>query len=120
MKRGAVVNILKTASACLREFESERKIIEEKLAKSNEEVATKAKEAEALKIAMELVLDESTLKEVQEKAAALNKEDLTLVKKAMELDLSKKIASLGEVAETPESKGYTDPVHGFISILRGK
>lgn len=114
------MKILKTASACLREFESERKILEEKIAKSNEEMAVKIKEEEALKIAMELVLDESTLKEVAEKAAALKKEDLVLVKKAMELDLTKKIASLGEVAETPEPKGYTDPVFGFISILKGK
>lgn len=121
MDKNVIVQSLKEASACIREFESESKTLKAKVAKvtkSNEELT---KEAEALKMAMELVLDSSTIAEINEKLAMLKTKDLRVVREAMDLDFSKTAASIGELYdESGDSKiEMSNPTHAFYSILKG-
>lgn len=120
MKKELVVRSLKEASACIKRFEAESTTLKEKVAKVDQENGSLKKEAEALKIAMELVLDESTLAEVNEKFAAIKGKDLAVVREAMDLDLTKKVASLGELySETTPGPDMNNPLHAFYSILAG-
>lgn len=119
MKKEIIIRSLKEASACIKRFEAESKELKEKVAKSGETVQTLNKEAEALKIAMELVLDEQTLEDINEKVALLKGKDLTVVREAMELDLTKKAGLIGEVYDGANGVDTTDPLHAFYSILVG-
>lgn len=120
MEKDVVVRSLKEASACIKQFEAESISLKEKVAKSDQKLASLTKEAEALKIAMELVLDESTLAEVNEKFASIKTKDLAVVREAMDLDLTKKVASMGELYnEGKANLDLNDPLQAFYSILAG-
>jgi len=117
MKDPVIQKALKTASAQLRKFESEADILKAKIAELNERIASSEKEARAKKIALQLTLDEDVIKDINEKAASLKNEDLTVVEKAMELDLTKKVASLGDLDDNEADK---DPLKRIQDILLGK
>ena len=102
-------DIIKEASSCIRKFESESAQLNEKIAKLEAELISKAKESEANKIAMVLILDDDVIKDINDKTAALKDEDLNVVKKALELDLTKKLASLGEVEKSKGSDSGLTP-----------
>lgn len=121
MDKKTIVKSLKEASACIRKFESESKTLTDKLAKVDEEKQTLTKEAEALKLAMEMVLDVNTLNEISEKVALLKTKDLKVVREAMDLDLSKTAASIGELYDESGDSGVktNDPIKAFYSILKG-
>lgn len=121
MDRKQISQSLKEASSCIRKFEAESKTLKEKLAKSQETTSDLQKEAEALKIAMELILDEATLAEVNEKVAVLKTKDLKVVKEALELDLTKKTAGIGELYDSSGDAriDMSDPTQAFMAILKG-
>lgn len=121
MKKELMIRSLKEASACIKGFEAESSVLKEKVAKVDKENNDLKKEAEALKIAMELVLDESTLAEVNEKFATIKSKDLAVVREAMDLDLTKKVASMGEVYSGAGKSGIdmNDPLQAFYSVLAG-
>lgn len=116
MKQSTFVNNLKEASSCIRKFEAESKDLKEKIARSGEDIARLNKEAEALKIAMELTLDDVMIQEVMDKFATLKTKDLNVVKEAMSLDLTKKTASIGDLYEE-KTASTADPIKAFMSIL---
>ena len=118
MQKEIIVRSLKEASACLKRFEAESVTLKDKVAKYKDENSALKKEAEALKIALELILDEQTLSDVNDKVALLKDKNLTVVREAMELDLTKKSASLGKLSDESISDN-TDPLHAFYSILAG-
>lgn len=105
------------ASSRLMAYQAESKDLKQKVAAAGEKLASMEKDAEALKIAMELVLDEATRREVEEKYAAIKSKDLNVVREAMNLELlsSDKTASLGDVCDTPVG----DPLRAFASVLLG-
>ena len=120
MKTSTFVNNLKEASSCLKKYEAESIVLKEKVAKADQALAQLNKEAEALKIAMDLVLDEASKQEVMDKFATLKGEDLTVVKKAMELDLTRKTASLGDVYDDSSRTTASDPVRAFMAVLNNR
>lgn len=117
MNDPVIKKALKTASAQLRKFESETEILKAKIAELTGKLSDKDKDERAKKIALQLTLDEDVIKDINEKAASLKNEDLTVVEKAMELDLTKKVASLGELDDNEADK---DPLKRFQEILLGK
>ncbi|MBP5594679.1 MAG: hypothetical protein J6Y02_04795 [Pseudobutyrivibrio sp.] len=117
MKQSTFVRNLKEASSCIRKFEAESKTLKDDLAKANEKIASREKDAEALKLAMQLILDDKSIQDVMEKFAILKEKDLKVVKEAMELDLTK-MASLGEVCDRDSETASMDPVKAFMSVLR--
>ena len=120
MDRAEIINNLKEASSCLKKYEAESKELKEKVAKADSAIAQLNKEAEALKIAMEMVLDDVAKKEVFDKFATWKNEDLTVVKKALELDLTKKTASLGDLYDSDTRVSVSDPVKAFMSVFNSK
>ncbi len=121
MNRKVITQSLKEASACIRKFESESKSLKEKVAASTETITSLRKEAEALKIAMELVLDEGTMSDITDKVATLQTKDLTVVREAMSLDLTRKTASMGDLYDSSgdSTLDMNNPVHAFLSVLKG-
>jgi len=120
MKHTDTIRAIKEASACIKKFEAESATLKEKVAKSTAEVAKLNKEAEALKIAMELTLDDQTLSEVMDKFASIKEKDLNVVKEAMDLDLSKKTANIGALKEDDSRTSTIDPVKAFLNVLASK
>ena len=110
-------DLIKEASSCLRKFESESTQLKEKVAKLEAELELKTKEAEANKLAMEMVLDDDMAKEISEKAASLKTEDLAMVRKAIEYSQTKKLASLGEVEKSKGSDGALTPKELFNKTI---
>ncbi len=119
MKNSTFVQNLKEASSCIKKFEAESKSLKESVAQANEKIARMDKEAEAMKLAMDLVLDDNLIDEVMNKFATLMTKDLSVVKEAMNLDLVKQ-ASLGDVYDESEKAAATDPVKAFMAVLKGK
>lgn len=119
MKKELIVRSLKEASACIRQFEAESMTLKEKVAESGKASDQLKKEAEALKIAMELVLDEGTMQEVMDKFATIRGKDLSVVREAMDLDLTKKASAMGDLYEADSRSKTMDPVQAFYAILAG-
>ena len=120
MDTAEIINNLKEDYSCLKKYEAESKELKEKVAKADSAIAQLNKEAEALKIAMDMVLDEVAKKEVFDKFATLKNEDLTVVKKALDLDLTKKTASLGDLYDSDTRVSVSDPVKAFMSVFNSK
>ena len=117
MNTSTFVRNIKEASSCIKKFEAESKTLKDELAKANEKIASRDKDAEALKLAMQLSLDDKSIQDVMDKFAILKEKDLKVVKEAMELDLTK-MASLGEVCDRDSETAPMDPVKAFMSVLR--
>ena len=117
MNTSTFVRNIKEASSCIKKFEAESKTLKDELAKANEKIASRDKDAEALKLAMQLSLDDKSIQDVMDKFAILKEKDLKVVKEAMELDLTK-MASLGEVCDRDSETASMDPVRAFMSVLR--
>lgn len=109
-------NCKKVASR-LMAFEAESKDLKEKVASFEQKVAGLEKDAEAMKLAMQLALSENDRREVEEKYASIRDKDLNVVKEAMNLGIlsSDKSASLGDLCNAPG----TDPERMFFKILTG-
>lgn len=97
---------LKTASSQLQKessrFQSERKMLEEKLAELERASDEHKKESRARKLAMRLVLDESVLRDIQEKTAAFLKKNLDVLEEAVDLN-AESLAKIGEVDEAHQT-----------------
>jgi predicted ribosome quality control (RQC) complex YloA/Tae2 family protein len=113
---------MKTASAQIRKFESESQILKSKIAQLEEKLKDTEKEAEARKLALDLLLDEDTARMVQDKTASLKGKNLTVVKEAIAMGFGEKMASIGEVASTSSVAGIdsTNPVKAAIAMMERK
>ena len=119
--RSIIAAKCKEASSRLMAYEAESRDLKQKVAAAGQKVAGLEKDAEALKIAMQLVLDDNTRREVEEKFAAIRTKDLNVVKEAMNLELSSfdKTASLGDLCDDPNGLGSLDPARAFANVLMG-
>ena len=120
MDKEIVNRSLKEASACIRKFEAESKALKAKVAQADNRVAELEKEAEATKIAFDMVLDESTKAELEDKIALLKTKDLGVVKAALELDITTKSASLGDLSDSDATESSPkSPLQAFMAVLSG-
>lgn len=110
---------LKEASSRLVAYEAESKSLKQKVAAAGKKVANLEKDAEALKLAMELALNQSEIDSVNEKFAAIRNKDLKVVKEAINLELTSldKTASLGDLCEDSSGVGALDPVRAFAKVI---
>lgn len=108
---------LKEASQQLKGYEAESQQLKAKLAQIEEENAALKKQSEAMKIAMQLVLDASTMQELTDKSASLETENLEVVKAAINLGLDSKTASLGKVSNRNNS-AQKSPEQMFLEVLQ--
>ena len=111
-----IKTVAKTASACIKRYEAESQTLKKKIAELSEENSNLKKKIASREMAEEMELDPDTKRSVDEKCATLLTKDLRVVREAMELDLTKKTATLGELGPDNDN-GYTDPIKASIKAL---
>lgn len=113
--RQAIAENCKKVASRLMAYKAESQELKDKLASFQKKVADLEKDAEAVKLAMQLALSVNDQKEVEEKLAYIKTKDINVVKEAMNLGIlsSDKSASLGDLCENPNA----DPERMFFKIL---
>lgn len=111
--------VLKKASELCRQFDAESRQLKAKIAELESKLDEQVKEAKVHDLALKLTLDDDTVKDITEKMAHLRSRNLDVVEEAIELGMTDKIASLGDVHDSDEDVTDLSPEVQFLRALQG-